>query len=130
MKSESLNLSEKLLTSDRQAASMAARISRYLTGRSGISLVEMARDIPGFNGNSTWGSEENNVILWADMSASAIAAMKQLLSTGQIIPTPTNTLVYAYDGGAMDMPIATSVNRRYARPHWLPVVFADNREAA
>jgi len=109
---------------------MAARITKYLRRRSGVSLVEMARDIPGFTGDVTWGSSETNIVLWADMSKSAIAAMKTLLDAGRIVPTPTNWLVYNFDGGMLDMPIAEDIEARYSEPHWLPVVFASNREDA
>jgi hypothetical protein len=124
-----LNLTSRLLSEDRQIDALESRISKYLSRRSGVSLCEMARDIPGFAGDATWGKEYLNIILWADMSAAAIAAMKRLLETDQIVPTPTTWLVYNFDGGVLNMPIAASYKKRYAKPHWFPLVFAGNREA-
>jgi hypothetical protein len=124
-----LNLSARLVSKDRQASILAARIESYLERRSGVSLVEMARDIPGFSGGETWGREDQNIILWADMSEAAIAAMKRLLDAERIIPTPTTWLVYSFDGTVLNMPIAKSIRRSYSEPHWLPLVFAGCGEA-
>lgn len=124
------NITSRLLSADRRADAMESRIAKYLSRRSGVSLCEMARDIPGFAGDATWGKEDLNIILWADMSAPAIAAMKSLLESEQIVPTPTTWLVYSFDGSVLNMPIARSFKRRYVKPHWFPLVFAGNREAA
>lgn len=130
MNNAPLNLASRLLSKDRQTDALASRISKYLGRRSGVSLCEMARDIPGFAGDSTWGKEDQNIVLWADMSASAIAAMNRLLKAEEIVPTPTSWLVYNFDGGVLNMPIATSHKKRYSKPHWFPLVFAGNREVA
>ncbi len=109
---------------------LETRIGKYLERRSGVTLVELSRDIPGFTGDATWGREDQNVVLWGDMSQAAIAAMKNLLEAGRIVPTATNWLVYSFDGGVLDMPVADSISRKYSKPRLLPVVFAGNREAA
>lgn len=130
MNTKPLNLASRLLSKDRQVDALTSRISKYLDRRSGISLAEMARDIPGFSGSETWGREDQNIILWTDMSEAAIAAMKTLLKSERILPTPTSWLVYNFDGAVLDMPIASDIKRRYSKPHWLPMVFAGSREAA
>ncbi|WP_157997372.1 hypothetical protein [Rhizobium favelukesii] len=56
--------------------------------------------------------------------------MTQLVAANKIVATPTNALVYAFDGGMLDMPIAKSIKRKYAKAHWFPLVFAGNREAS
>lgn len=127
---QQLNLAARLVSKDRIADTLEARISAYLRQRSGVTLFEMARDIPGFAGGETWGKADQNIILWADMSEAAIAAMGRLLASEEIVPTPTNWLVYSFDGGVLDMPIAESIKRTYKKPHWLPLVFAGKREAA
>lgn len=130
MKNEPLNLASRMLSPDRQVDALASRISKYLSRRSGISLCELSRDIPGFTGDATWGKEDQNIILWADMSDAAIAAMNRLLKSEEIVPTPTSWLVYNFDGSVLSMPIATSVKKKYRKPHWFPLVFAGSRGVA
>lgn len=77
-----------------------------------------------------WGRGDLNIVLWADMSKPAIRAMGKLIAEDRVTPTPTNWLVYNFDGGVLDMPIAETITQRYDVPHWLPVVFASNEEAA
>lgn len=109
---------------------MAAVIQEYLRRKSGVSIAELSRDVPGFNGEEVWGSSDTNVIMWLKMSPTAISAVTQLISVGKINATPANVLVYAYDGAVLEMPIATSLKRKYAKPHWFPLVFAGTRQAA
>ncbi|MGJ7042109.1 hypothetical protein J2Y63_005390 [Shinella sp. BE166] len=130
MSEPQLNFAARLLSKEHVTDALEGRIATYMRRRSGVTLFEMARDIPGFSGNATWGKEDQNIILWADMSEAAIAAMGRLLDSEDIVPRPTNWLVYNFDGGVLDMPIAESITRRYAKPHWLPLVFAGNSEAA
>lgn len=130
MNSAQLNLTSALLSPAHQTRAMVDRIAKYLERRSGVTCVEMARDIPGFAGDGTWGHGEQNILLWADMSPAAIAAMGRLVAEERIVPTPTSWLVYNFDGGMLDMPIATDIKKRYAKPHWFPLVFAGNREVA
>ena len=85
-------------TGSNSVDTLAAAISNYLRRRSGVSLVEMSRDIEGFAGEIIWGSNETNVIVWDRMSENAIAAMTKLIADETIIATPSNLLVYAYDG--------------------------------
>lgn len=109
---------------------MADSISNYLRRRSGVSLVELSRDIDGFAGEIIWGSNETNVIVWDRMSENAIAAMTKLIADETIIATPSNLLVYAYDGCVLDLPLATNIRKKYARPRWLPLVFAGGQRVA
>lgn len=113
-----------------EQSELESSIDQYLGRRSGVSLVELSRDIPGFSANEMWGSSEQNIVIWVNMSPTAIAAMTQLITSAKIVATPTSALVYAFDGGALDLPIAKSIKRQYARPHWFPLVFAGNREAS
>lgn len=128
----SVDLAGFEVTVDDPAAvdAMAAVIQAYLRRKSGVSIAELSRDVPGFNGEEVWGSSDTNVIMWLKMSSTAISAVTQLISVGKINATPANVLVYAYDGAVLEMPIATSLKRKYAKPHWFPLVFAGNREAA
>ena len=115
---------------DSAVETMAAEIHEYLRRRSGVSLVELSRDIEGFSGDDVWGSTENNILMWMGMSPTAIAAMTLLLRDEKIEGAPSNLMVYAFDGGVLDLPIAKSLTRKYAKPHWYPLAFAGNSEAA
>lgn len=117
-------------TGSNSVDTLAAAISNYLRRRSGVSLVEMSRDIEGFAGEIIWGSNETNVIVWDRMSENAIAAMTKLIADETIIATPSNLLVYAYDGCVLDLPLATNIRKKYARPRWLPLVFAGGQRVA
>lgn len=98
-------------------------IAEYLRHRSGVSIIELSRDIDGFAGDKAWGNNEKNIVFWDGMSEQAIPAMSSLIAECKIIPTITNPLVYAYDGGMLNLPLAkrliSSKNTR-----WLPLVFA------
>lgn len=109
---------------------LAAAISSYLHRRSGISLVELARDVERFAGDVVWGSDETNIVIWDRVSQDAIAAMTKLIADEKIIATPSNLLVYAYDGCVLDLPLATNIRKKYARPRWLPLVFAGGQRVA
>lgn len=126
----STDLASRLASKERQSSVLEMRIAKYLERRSGVSLVELARDIPGFAGDATWGKEDQNIVLWTDMSPAAIAAMRNLIDAERIVPTATTWLVYNFDGGVLDMPVATSITRRHKVQSWLPIVFAGTTEAA
>ena len=102
---------------------MHARIKGYLHGRSGISLFEMCRDIPGFAGAVDWFIRDTNVLIWSGMSEEACKAMMGLIVDGSITPTITDPLVYAIDGGVIDLPFGDELTV-YETPHWVPHVFA------
>lgn len=118
------------MTNQQTVDAMADSISTYLRRRSGISLVELSRDIEGFAGDVVWGSTETNVIVWDRMSQDAIAAITGLIAAEKIVATPSNLLVYAFDGCVIDLPLATNIRKKYARPRWLPLVFAGAQRAA
>lgn len=106
---------------------LGIRIKHYLRRRSGVSLVELARDIPGFAGDEMWVHHENKVAVWANMSKEAISAMTRLVASNDIEATPSSSMVYAFDGGVLDLPVAKSLTKKYAKPHWFPMVFAGAR---
>ncbi|KAB1086471.1 hypothetical protein F4V91_08535 [Neorhizobium galegae] len=64
---------------EKAVAAMEARIHDYLRRKSGISLVELARDVDGFRGEDSWVAPETNVVIWRNMSRAAIAAMLELI---------------------------------------------------
>lgn len=124
MTAPGLNLVDRLTNAARARDNLKARISAYLARRSGVSIVELARDVTGVAGNMAWGSATINVIIWPSMSAGAIEAMTALIGDGTINPVPSDLLVYAFDGSAPDLPVAHHLDMVYREPHWFPVVFS------
>ena len=98
-------------------------IAAYLRHRSGISLIEMCRDIVGFAGDKTWIIADANLVVWPGMSDEAVEAMMAMIVTEEITPTVTTPFVYLYDGGMVDMPVAKSL-KQYKTKRWIPLVFA------
>ena len=124
-----LDITHRLLSEDRQFEAMEARIAQYLRTRSGVTLVELARDIPGFFGDLVWGYDDKNIVIWQGMSRQAIATMQTLLAAGEITTSSTSWLVYNFEGQILCLPIAKRP-ARYKTPHWLPVVFSGKTRAA
>ncbi len=98
-------------------------IMRYLNGRSGISLFEMCRDIPGFAGDFDWFLADANLLIWSGMSKEACQSMMDLIIDGCVTPTITNSLVYAFDGEIIDLPVGDEI-KFYETLTWVPHVFA------
>lgn len=118
-----LNLASRLTSSATSLAALKARIGSYLSRRSGVSIAELCRDVPGFTGFRAWRPTENNIVIWSGMSEAAIEAMTDLIRDGEIAPVASNVLVYAFDGAMPDMPVASRLDYPYATPHWFPFVF-------
>ncbi len=98
-------------------------IAAYLRNRSGISLIEMCRDVDGFAGDKTWAIVDANLVVWPGMSVEAVEAMMAMILAEEIIPTVTTPFVYLYDGGMLDMPVAKRL-KYYKTKRWIPLVFA------
>jgi len=101
---------------------MAERILDLIAMRSDTTFAEIF-DVIGeeARGDLTWEISPNTV-LWTGMSQTLYDAFKIMHET--IIPQPTDFLVYLYDEGALNLPVAKKVSKTgYKRPHWLPVVF-------
>lgn len=105
------------------SSNLRASIAEYLKHRSGVSLVEMCRDIDGFAGDKTWIISHANLVVWTGISDPAVEAMMSMIVSEEITPTVSNFLVYAYDGGYLDFPIATRL-KSYKTKRWIPLVFA------
>ncbi|CAN7202653.1 hypothetical protein LJR030_000526 [Rhizobium sp. LjRoot30] len=122
-----LNLASRLIEHAGQQGTLESRIAAYLRMRSGVTVIELMRDIPGFTGDKTWVFADQNIVIWPYVSEAAILAMTSLIASDKVKPTPTSWLVYNFDGQILDMPTATRI-KRYNEPHWLPIVFAGNKE--
>lgn len=103
------------------------QIISYLRRRSGISLIEMCRDIIGFSGDVDWFLVEKNLMIWTGISREACVAMTELIIDGEIEPTITTPLVYLYDGEMLSLPVGNRM-ASYKKPTWVPMVFAGGDE--
>lgn len=110
-------------TTDTVENDLKQSIAAYLRHRSGVSLIEMCRDIDGFAGEKTWVIPGANLTVWSGMSDQAIAAMMSMIVDEEVAPTVSNLLVYAFDGGYLDLPVAKSL-KSYKTKRWIPLVFA------
>jgi hypothetical protein len=88
----------------------------------GVTFVELCRSIEGFAGDLDVGILDKNIVFWSGVSNAGMDAIIQLSEEGKLKITPTSTLCYFIDGGALNLPIVKQ-GRSYKKPHWLPVVF-------
>lgn len=72
---------------------------------------DLALEHPGFT----------NIYLWAGVSQTVVDALNELLTARLVHYVPTSVLVYAADGGMLNLPLAKSA-RNYKTPRWAPVV--------
>lgn len=105
---------------------MKTKILDYVREKGGgVSMVELSRDIPGFNGNrAMFSGEGTNIVVWNGISQEAIDALAELVQDNQIEVKATQPFVYLIDGGGLDLPLAKRTNHHYKKPHWLPVAIS------
>ena len=69
-----------------------------------------------------------NVILWADMSKTAMEAIEWLKKQKSIEPRSCSRLIYMIDGWDLNLPIAKRPRKQgYKTLHWLPILFTKKR---
>ena len=110
-KSDDITLAEKLY----------ALIVHYKT----VSFAEITKAAPDdfLNGQLAFYQVDTpNTFLWSGMTQEACDAVRFLLDNNLVKLEPCNVLVYLYDGGVLNLPIAKRVYK-YKSPHWFPVVF-------
>lgn len=107
---------------DKLKSHVLARVKQF----NYVSFAEL-RNFEGFAGGMVMTAGVN-VILWQEMSAEAIEAVKSLVDEGKVIMIPpSSTLVYAIDGMVLDLPKAKFSGgkpKEYKKPRWLPMLLA------
>ena len=98
-------------------------IFALIEARDWVSFAELSK-LPGFNdpGGNKLGlthSKHPSLLIWANMSEEAVAAMQELREEGSIIYEHGSVISYMVDGAMMKLPIARRI-RDYKKPHWLP----------
>lgn len=87
-----------------------------------VSLIELQRHFPEFNGNFEWDIPAQNIVFWFGMSEEFVKALNELTKEKKITVKPTSPNVYTMDGIVIWLPIAKRPNHTYKKPRWLPVV--------
>lgn len=71
-----------------------------------------------------------NVVFWAEMSGEFLDALESVWGCPELELVDTSPLVYAFNGGILNLPLAKRVPRDgYRKPHWQPCVLT-KRQAA
>lgn len=69
-----------------------------------------------------------NVILWCDMSKTAVEAIEWLKKQKSIEPRTCSPVIYMIDGWSLNLPIAKRPREQgYKTLHWLPLLFTKKR---
>lgn len=102
---------------------MADKIEAYVREvGSGVSFVELDLHIDGFTGGDRAIEILPNLILWVEMTETATNAIRLLKTSGRVVFTPTNPLVYFIDGRVPKYPTASRPPKGgYKDIHWAPV---------
>jgi hypothetical protein len=97
------------------------RILDYIQKTDYVSFAELNHRFGGdFTGGEMALELKRNLIIWANLTETACASVRELLTEHAIIAAPTGLLVYATDGIMLKFPIAKR-ERDYKEIHWLPV---------
>lgn len=104
----------------------------------GVSWVELQNNIEGFKteekeGGYSYFMADRNVVLWEGLSKKAYDAMEYLRKNELILISTSHLLVYLFDGGMLNMPIATDdlwdeKEGKYTKEVWVPVEFRINKK--
>ena len=101
---------------------MKDKIKEFVHRMNNVSFAELTRQIPDSAGQRIMFTQNDSLVIWEGVSHEFAEAVEQLLAEGAIVLKPCSPMVYVADrltlGG---LPVADRV-RKYAEPHWLPVV--------
>jgi hypothetical protein len=102
--------------------SLKDRIYEFIKSRSiEVSLIELQRNFPEFDGNIEWEVPEKNIVYWFGMSEKFVIALNELVNDRKINVKPVDPNVYTLDGIVIWLPIAKRPNHSYKKPRWLPI---------
>ena len=110
---------------------MKAEILKVVTDLDHVSFVNLRDRVDGFQDKDgvvcslDFPDDRGYVVLWAQVSEPASAALNELLAEGKIHHAPCESLVYLIDGGMLKLPIVKRVPPKggFKKEHWLPLVF-------
>jgi len=102
------------------------------TGRTPVvEIINACSEIADVRGPYNFDmTDRPNAILWPDLSEELVAALRELIEEGRIVPLPVfrdlDLVVVVFSTGVMPkLPIATELPQRgFDVPTWIPTVFA------
>lgn len=109
--------------------SLIQELEAYIAKTGTVSMVEIEafchKSGMDTKGKQAFGMADKNVWFWFGMSDAFADVMLELQARNEVAPKPTTILVYAIDGAAPKVPVASSriPPGGYKKPRWLPVVF-------
>jgi hypothetical protein len=101
---------------------LRARILEVIGRGGGTSFVELMRIEGAVGPFELFLDEDKNLVLWEGVSHEFTLAITGLVQQKAVVAKQSDLLVYAFDGGALELPIAKQF-REYKDPRWVPVVF-------
>lgn len=111
-----------------EVADLKGRILDVVREKGSVTFAELSW-VSGFQGDEILfavkaGHRIKNVVIWSDVSKGAVAALRDLLSEGEIIMMSygpgIGVMSYGFDGGLLRLPLARSLRRGYRSLRWLP----------
>lgn len=104
---------------------MSKFIYDFVKKTGGISFVEIESLFRenGFDykGDLMVGTSARNTVAWVGWNQAAVDVMNKAIELGVVL-TVTSPLIYYFDGGAPNLPIAKTTRGYKKDVHWLPVV--------
>jgi hypothetical protein len=89
----------------------------------GLTFIELLRFLPYLKGDFSYWTGNENIFLWDGLSEQCIGILAALLRANKISIEPASQRTYLMDGGGLRLPLVKA-NRKYKKPHWLPVTFS------
>lgn len=122
-----LNKAERLAKEGKYVEAVIAHVNDYHT----VSMVELEEFLSSFievKGNQLLHVHNHkNLVIWDEVSEQFCEIVQQALATGKLVPTPSDMLVYMFDGRVPALPVAQRF-MDYKEPHWIPIVLNPKRE--
>ena len=102
----------------------ATALLAYIRAYDYVTHVECERVLaPHLEVKGDWALTHptvENLLFWVNVSEAFLDVLTELLDGGHIWRVPAEVLSYAIDGKVLTLPIPKRVQKRYARPHWVP----------
>jgi hypothetical protein len=98
-------------------------IKSYVHKNDHVTFAELSNRINNFSGGgiSICMNQNDNFVVWVDMTKDAADAINELIRENQIHITAAGFITYLTDGRTLNLPLAQG-NYQYKTPHWVPVL--------
>ena len=112
-------------TTTSESLSEPARVLlAYIREKDWVTYAEVERVLtPHISVKGNYAIEHptiDNLLFWCGVSAEMCAVVNELFEAQQIWRVPAERLAYHIDGKVLGLPIPKRVQKRYAKPYWLP----------